>query len=180
MGQRPVSDPKKHIREPPQLAQAGIFHPLHEQRILVLRSSAVPLYRSAALRAASGRWPQGLVYIRLLYLSRINLGYTLQATHCRGGSRTARQKTCAMLGQFSPVSADRLRSPGRRPRRGPRLLAVGETHGKGTPHPAFGTPLPARAGRGEGGEGWRFRGRCPRLMMSRPCGAEAGEPVDPV
>jgi hypothetical protein len=30
--ERPVSDPKKHIREPPQLAQAGIFHSLHERR----------------------------------------------------------------------------------------------------------------------------------------------------
>ena len=38
MGQRPVSDLEKHIREPPQLAQAGIFHPLHEQRIFVLGS----------------------------------------------------------------------------------------------------------------------------------------------
>ena len=37
-GQRPVSDPEKHIREPPQLAQAGIFHPLHEQRFFVLGS----------------------------------------------------------------------------------------------------------------------------------------------
>jgi hypothetical protein len=33
MGQRPVSDLEKHISEPPQLAQSGIFHPLHERRI---------------------------------------------------------------------------------------------------------------------------------------------------
>jgi hypothetical protein len=43
MDQRPVSDPEEHIREPPQLAQAEIFHPLHEQGIFVLRSGVDPL-----------------------------------------------------------------------------------------------------------------------------------------
>jgi hypothetical protein len=38
LGQRPFSDPDQHIGEPPQLAQAGIFHPLHEQRIFVVGS----------------------------------------------------------------------------------------------------------------------------------------------
>jgi hypothetical protein len=34
-GQCPISNPEKHIREPPQWAQAGIFHPLHEHRFFV-------------------------------------------------------------------------------------------------------------------------------------------------
>jgi len=38
MGQRPVSDLEKHIREPPQLAQAGIFHPLQKHRVFVVGS----------------------------------------------------------------------------------------------------------------------------------------------
>jgi hypothetical protein len=38
MGQRPVSDLEKHINEPPQLAQAGIFHPLHDHRVFVVGS----------------------------------------------------------------------------------------------------------------------------------------------
>ena len=122
MDQRPVSDLEKHIRAPPQLAQAGIFHPLHEHRAFVVRVNAVPV-RSAAhhvrsceriknltqrrqgaktreeqllcfhllfttLRlcvkcfcssrdyftpsSASGRWPQELVYTRLLPLSTTN------------------------------------------------------------------------------------------------------------
>jgi hypothetical protein len=68
MDQRSVSDLEKHIREPPQLAQIGIFHPLHKRRVqksgvsilptaLCLLLSAYcsmdyadPLYRSAAFR----------------------------------------------------------------------------------------------------------------------------------
>jgi len=38
LGQRPVSDLDQHIGQPPQLAQAGIFHPPHEQRIWVVGS----------------------------------------------------------------------------------------------------------------------------------------------
>jgi hypothetical protein len=36
MDQRPVSDLEKHISEPPQLAQAGIFYVLHEHRFCVV------------------------------------------------------------------------------------------------------------------------------------------------
>jgi len=40
MGQRPVSDLDQCVGEPPQWAQAGIFHTLHEQQFVVLRSLA--------------------------------------------------------------------------------------------------------------------------------------------
>ena len=38
MGQRPVPDLDQRVGEPPQLAQAGIFHPLQEHRVFVGRS----------------------------------------------------------------------------------------------------------------------------------------------
>ena len=38
MGQRPVPDLDQRVGEPPQLAQAGIFHSLHEHRVFVVRS----------------------------------------------------------------------------------------------------------------------------------------------
>ncbi|SPE32157.1 hypothetical protein SBA2_670023 [Acidobacteriia bacterium SbA2] len=40
------------------------------------------------------------------------------------------------------------------------------------PHPAFGAPLPAGGERGKGVRVRGFRGRCPRLLMSSPYGAE--------
>jgi hypothetical protein len=81
MSQRPVSDLEKHISEPQQLAQAGIFHPLHEQRVqesgvrsqesaFCLLPSAYCLLPSAhcstptrcigprPIASASGRWPK--------------------------------------------------------------------------------------------------------------------------
>jgi len=38
MGERPVSDPEKQIRDPPQLAQAGIFDYLQEDSVFAIRS----------------------------------------------------------------------------------------------------------------------------------------------
>jgi hypothetical protein len=38
LGEGPVADLEKHIIEPPQLAQAGIFHYLQDHRVFVLRS----------------------------------------------------------------------------------------------------------------------------------------------
>jgi hypothetical protein len=112
MGQRPVSDLEKHISEPPQLAQAGIFHPLHERcvqksgvrgqksgvSILPTALCLLPTVLWFALsrcigprpfKSASGGWPKGLVYIRSLPLSRIKLGYTLHgvARTCSEGPR---------------------------------------------------------------------------------------------
>ena len=51
-----------------------------------------------------------------------------------------------------------------------------------SPHPACGTPLPVRTGRGDGGGGvgrspgalpWALPGRCPRLLTLCPCRAGA-------
>ena len=41
-GQRIISDLEKHIPDPPQLAEPGIFHPLHERRIFVLVRNFTP------------------------------------------------------------------------------------------------------------------------------------------
>jgi len=41
-GQSPVPEPKRHIREAPQLAQDGIFHFLHEQPIFVMVRNFTP------------------------------------------------------------------------------------------------------------------------------------------
>jgi hypothetical protein len=71
--QRPVSDLEKHIREPPQLAQAGIFHSLHERRVHQSGVSLLPTafcllptvlwvtptrcIRPRPCTSASGYWP---------------------------------------------------------------------------------------------------------------------------
>ena len=47
------------------------------------------------------------------------------------------------------------------------------------PRPAFGTPLPRGREEGKGARGRRFRGRCPRLLISSPCGAEASSSIAP-
>jgi hypothetical protein len=87
MGQGPVSALGKHTREPPQLAQAGIFHPPHEHRVqqsgVRSQESEVGVLPTAhcstptrcigprPFASASGRWPQELVYMGLLPVSSI-------------------------------------------------------------------------------------------------------------
>jgi len=93
MGERPVSDPEKQIRDPPQLAQAGIFHPPHEHRVqqsgvsllptalcllrTVLWFAPTPLYRSAVLHVSQRVLALQFSITRLLILSRSKLAYTL-------------------------------------------------------------------------------------------------------
>jgi hypothetical protein len=77
-GQLPVSDLEKHIRKPPQLAQAGIFPSSYEQGIFILGSHhrhksgvsvllpvcLLPFQVRGLSRQPAGDWPQESVYIQ--------------------------------------------------------------------------------------------------------------------
>jgi hypothetical protein len=81
MDQRPVSDLEKRIGEPPQLVPAGIFHPLHKHRAFVVRSSAVPLYRSAAHRTGQRARASGTSVHTIITFVKNKMTYTLQPTN---------------------------------------------------------------------------------------------------
>ena len=77
----PVPDLQTHVGEPPQLVQAGIFQSLHKHRAFVVRSSAVPLYRSAAHRTGQRARASGTSVHTIITFVKNKMTYTLQPTN---------------------------------------------------------------------------------------------------